>query len=340
MTKTISEIFDSFVGYKVLVIGDVMIDSYLMGRVDRISPEAPVPVISMTEQENRLGGAANVALNIQSLGAQPILCAVVGNDITADTFKKLLEDKNITSEGIISDPGRITTVKTRIISGRQHLMRVDSETDKPLSMQTESLFIKNIERLIETHQINAIVFEDYDKGVITDEVIASIIALAKEKNIPTLVDPKKRNFLNYNGTSLFKPNFKELTEGLKIELKKNDAAGLFSAAQSLHRKGIEYVLVTLSEYGVFISDGKEYKVIPAEIRDISDVSGAGDTVISVASLCMAAGLDVVVTAQVANIAGGLVCEKVGVVPIDKKQLLDELLSKGITLEKVIVSERN
>jgi rfaE bifunctional protein kinase chain/domain len=329
MDKSIIEIFKSFSNHKVLVIGDVMIDSYLMGKVERISPEAPVPIISMTDQEHRLGGAANVALNVQALGATPILCAVIGNDINADQFRNLLNEKNMTSEGILSDSSRITTVKTRIISGRQHLMRVDRETDKPLSMQTEHEFKLHIEKLLETHQISAIIFEDYDKGVITPEIIASVITLAKEKNIPTLVDPKKRNFLDYHGATLFKPNFKELTEGLKIELKKNDPSGLFSAAQELHRKGIQYVLVTLSEHGVFISDGKDYKLIPAEIRDISDVSGAGDTVISVASLCMASGADVALTAQIANIAGGLVCEKVGVVPVDKQQLLDELIEKEI-----------
>lgn len=330
MANSLSEIFNAFANHKVLVIGDVMIDSYLTGKVDRISPEAPVPIISAIEQENRLGGAANVALNVQALGAEPVLCAVVGNDDKAEILKALLKERNITSEGILTDSDRITTIKTRIISGRQHLMRVDRETDKPLSLTTERAFISHISNLLETYSISAIVFEDYDKGVITREVINSVVSLAKEKDIPTLVDPKKRNFLEYNGTTLFKPNFKELCEGLKIEMKKNDGAALFDAAQNLHRKGIQYVLVTLSEHGVFISDGTSYKLIPAEIRDISDVSGAGDTVISVASLCMALGLDVVKTAQIANIAGGLVCEKIGVVPVDKKQLLDELIEKGIS----------
>lgn len=329
MDKSIIEIFKSFNNQKVLVIGDVMIDTYLMGKVERISPEAPVPIISMTEQEHRLGGAANVAINVQALGAIPVLCAVIGNDENAQLFKNLLNERGITSEGILTDTNRITTVKTRIISGRQHLMRVDRETDKPLSMQTEHEFKLHIKKLLETHQICAIIFEDYDKGVITPEIIGSVITMAKERNIPTLVDPKKRNFLDYHGATLFKPNFKELTEGLKIELKKNDPVALFSAAQELHRKGIQYVLVTLSEYGVFISDGKDYKLIPAEIRDISDVSGAGDTVISVASLCIASQMNVALTAQIANIAGGLVCEKVGVVPVDKEQLLRELMEKGI-----------
>jgi rfaE bifunctional protein kinase chain/domain len=208
-------------------------------------------------------------------------------------------------------------------------MRVDRETDKPLSLETERNFIGHIQALLTKNQISAIVFEDYDKGVITPEVISSVVAVAREKKLPVLVDPKKRNFLEYNGATLFKPNFKEMTEGLKIDLKKNDAAGLFEAAQNLHRKGIQYVLVTLSEHGVFISDGEKYTLIPAEVRDISDVSGAGDTVISVASLCMASGLNAVLTAQIANIAGGLVCEKIGVVPVDKQQLLEELLEKGI-----------
>jgi D-glycero-beta-D-manno-heptose-7-phosphate kinase len=331
MTNSFQKIFNSLNQYKVLIIGDVMIDSYLMGKVDRISPEAPVPIISMIEQENRLGGAANVALNIQSLGATPILCAVVGIDDNADLLRKLLAENNISDEGIISDPSRITTVKTRIISGRQHLMRVDREIDKSLALQIEARFIQHILSLMEKHVVNAIIFEDYDKGIITPDVISAIVTEANTKNIPTLVDPKKRNFLNYDETTLFKPNFKELAEGLKIDLKKNDTAALFEAAKNLHQKGIKYVLITLSEYGVFISDGQNYKLIPAEIRDISDVSGAGDTVISVASLCLAAGMDPIETAKIANLAGGLVCEKIGVVPIDKQQLLDEIIGKGITI---------
>lgn len=331
MAPSLSTLFSSFENYKVLIIGDVMIDSYLWGKVDRISPEAPVPIISMTNQENRLGGAANVALNIQALGATPILCAIVGNDANAATFKNLLKDSHITDEGIVTDPSRMTTIKTRVISGRQHLLRVDRESDKPISKEVETTFVSHIISLLDKYKVDALIFEDYDKGAITPHLIKQVVDAANSRNIPSLVDPKKRNFLDYNGVTLFKPNFKELTEGLKLEVSKTQPDQLFDAAKLLHQKGIKYVLITLSEHGVFISNGSSFKQIPAEIRDISDVSGAGDTVISVASLCMASKLDHTLTAQIANIAGGLVCEKVGVVPVDKPHLMKELSQKGILL---------
>jgi D-glycero-beta-D-manno-heptose-7-phosphate kinase len=324
--KDIAGLIDSFSKYKIMIIGDVMIDSYLWGKVERISPEAPVPVVTCTKEENRLGGAANVALNVQSLGATPILCSVIGKDDRAKGMYELLKKQNITAEGILEDESRITTVKTRVISSSQHLLRVDRESDKPLNETVETKFINHIVDILNRTTINAIIFEDYDKGSITPKVIKGVVAEAQKKGIPTLVDPKKRNFLDYNGTTLFKPNFKELTEGLKVEASKTDAESLFAAAQKLHtEKNIEQVMITLSEAGVFISNTKEHKIIPAHIRDIADVSGAGDTVISVASLCLSANVDLFTTAALANMAGGLVCEKVGVVPIDKNLLKEEAI---------------
>jgi ADP-heptose synthase, bifunctional sugar kinase/adenylyltransferase len=309
-----------------MIIGDVMIDSYLWGKVERISPEAPVPVITGTKEENRLGGAANVALNIQSLGATPVLCAVVGSDLRAQTFYDLLETQGITSKGIVEDPSRMTTVKTRVISQHQHLLRVDREIDSPLTSEVESRFIDHIFSVLDEDNISAIIFEDYDKGCITPNVIRAVVEEANKRNIPTLVDPKKRNFAAYGDTTLFKPNFKELTEGLKVEASKTNPDSLFEAAKVLHNKqNISLVMITLSEAGVFISNRERYYVIPAHIRDISDVSGAGDTVISVASLCLASGLDPFTTAAVANTAGGLVCEKIGVVPIEKDKLKNEVI---------------
>lgn len=318
-------VIDTFASHKVLIIGDVMIDSYLWGKVERISPEAPVPIITWTSQENRLGGAANVALNIQSLGATPILCAVIGSDDRSKIFYELLGKQSMTSIGIIEDNERMTTMKTRIISNDQQMLRVDREIDKPISSLVEKQFSMNINKILCENNISAIIFEDYDKGSITPNIIASVVAKAKELSIPVLVDPKKRNFLAYDYVTLFKPNFKELNEGLKIEATKTNPEGLFKAAQVLHKeKNIELVMITLSEAGVFISNGSEYKIIPAHFRSITDVSGAGDTVISVAALCLAAGLNPFATSAVANLAGGLVCEKVGVVPIEKSLLKEEV----------------
>jgi len=324
----IKSIFDSFNQFNILIIGDVMIDSYMWGKVNRISPEAPVPIIMSTDQENRLGGAANVALNVQALGAKPILCSVIGNDSKSKTFYSLLKKRKLTSEGILEDENRKTTVKTRIIADSQHLLRVDEEIDKKLNTETEQKFIKQIFTILSGKTIDAIIFEDYDKGCITPEVIKSITDFANKNNIPTLVDPKKRNFMEYKNVTLFKPNFKELIEGSKIDIKKGDFEAIFTASQKLHSGlSAKYLLITLSELGVFISYNNSYQTIPAEIRDIADVSGAGDTLIGTASLCLAAGIEPELIAGISNLAGGLVCEKVGVVPIDKEQLYFETIKK-------------
>lgn len=324
----IKSIFDSFNQFNILIIGDVMIDSYMWGKVNRISPEAPVPIVMSTKQENRLGGAANVALNIQALGANPILCSVIGKDSKSKTFQSLLKKRKLTNEGILEHESRKTTVKTRVIADNQQLMRVDEEIDQTLNVEVEKNFIHQIQTIISDKQIDAIIFEDYDKGCITPEIIQSIVDFANKHQIPTLVDPKKRNFMEYKNVTLFKPNFKELVEGSKIDIKKGDFDAIFAASQKLRSElQAKYFLITLSELGVFISYNNSYKTIPAEIRDIADVSGAGDTLIGTASLCLAAGLNPELIAGISNLAGGLVCEKVGVVPINKEQLLKESLEK-------------
>ncbi|MGL4364099.1 MAG: bifunctional heptose 7-phosphate kinase/heptose 1-phosphate adenyltransferase, partial [Bacteroidales bacterium] len=205
---------------QILVIGDVMIDAYMWGKVDRISPEAPVPILESTQHENRLGGAANVALNLQAMGATPLLCSVIGNDERATNFKNLLQAKNLIPVGILTDSSRRTTTKTRVISGSQHLLRIDEETTKPLHDELQKKFFAHIKGLITSEKIDAIIFEDYDKGVLSPQLIEETVKLSQSKNIPTLVDPKKRNFLAYKNVTLFKPNFKELCEGLKLDIDK------------------------------------------------------------------------------------------------------------------------
>jgi rfaE bifunctional protein kinase chain/domain len=316
------EIFQAFDLLKVLVIGDVMIDSYLWGRVDRISPEAPVPILNVQKREIRLGGAANVALNVQALGAIPILCAVVGNDLDGKNFQQLLSDNKLSSEGIVFSEERITTIKHRIISGSHHMLRVDQETDKEITSNEKKKLLEKITALLPG--IDVIIFEDYDKGVLNEEVISSVIKQAKAMNIPTIVDPKKRNFLHYNGATLFKPNKKEMKEGLKIDNDLNDLKEIEKSVQLLKEKmQLDGVLITLSEQGVYIHDEEEKVHLPAHVRKISDVSGAGDTVVSTAALCLALGLPAKTIAAFSNLAGGLVCEQVGVVPIEKKKLLEE-----------------
>lgn len=318
-------ILKEFSSKKILIVGDVMVDEYLWGKVDRISPEAPVPVVSCSEREYRMGGAANVAINVKSLGAEPVLCTCIGNDEIGETFKKLLVKREMSSEGIIVSTERKTSLKTRVIGNHQQLLRVDHEITSFLDKESEGKLLEGTAKILNEQSIDALIFQDYDKGVITPAIIEGIIHIANDKGIPILVDPKKRSFLNFKFVTLFKPNFKELIEGLNVNVAKNDLVGISEAIQVLHKRNrIKNVMVTLSEKGVFISDGSDYKIIPAEERDIADVSGAGDTVIAVTALATASGLDAFDAAELANLAGGLVCERIGVIPISSEMLLDEL----------------
>ena len=318
------QLFDKFNLLTILIIGDVMIDTYIWGNVDRISPEAPVPIVSITKKESRLGGAANVALNVQALGATPLICSVIGDDLEGTEFQKLLADQNLSEEGILRIQDRPTTVKTRVIGHHQQMVRIDAETDKSISPKETSLVFEKIKHIIENKTIDAIIFEDYDKGLITQELIQRTVELATQKEIITVVDPKKRNFLHYKNVTLFKPNLKELREGLKIDIDPKLSHELENAVDVLQKQlNAQMVMVTLSELGVYISSNEGKKIMPAHIRDIADVSGAGDTVVATATLCLAAGLDAFKTVAIANLAGGLVCEHVGVVPIEKDQLLAE-----------------
>lgn len=315
-------LFEAFSKLKILVIGDVMVDSYVFGGVSRISPEAPVPVVLATKKEKRLGGAANVALNVQALGATPIPCAIVGDDIDGEFFLKRLKERDIPGKGVIISTDRQTTVKERVLSGAHQLLRVDYETDKALSAIEQKSLLAHIKNLLP--ECDAVIFEDYDKGVINKTIISETIAEANRLGIPTVVDPKKRNFLDYRGATLFKPNLKELREGLKIECDPTDLNSVKAGAKALQEAlDAKMVMVTLSEHGVFIKDNGDTHLIPAHIRQISDVSGAGDTVISIVACGLAAGLDAKTTAALANLGGGLVCEHVGVVPVSKEDLLSE-----------------
>ncbi|MGM0474965.1 MAG: bifunctional heptose 7-phosphate kinase/heptose 1-phosphate adenyltransferase [Bacteroidota bacterium] len=319
-------LFQRFSNQKVLVIGDVMIDTYLWGIVGRVSPEAPVPIVSDIVNENRPGGAANVALNVKAMGAVPILCSVIGGDERGRIFLELMEEQNLSDIGLIVDDSRMTTQKTRVISGNRHLLRVDEEIDGFLSNRIQKQFLELIDSLLENGGIDAIILQDYDKGVLAPEVISRVILAAGEVSVPVLVDPKFRSFNLYRNVKLLKPNYKELVHGLNLDLKKQDVDAL-SRAMIRHqqKQEIDILLVTLSEQGILTTQNGECVHIPAIKRKIADVSGAGDTVISVASLCLLAGLDAGQTAIVSNLAGGQVCEKAGVVPVDAQKLLAECI---------------
>lgn len=315
---------------RALVIGDAMVDTYLWGKVDRVSPEAPIPIVSITNRESRLGGAANVSLNLQSLGATPVLFSVIGDDDKGRKFKKLLEKHQLTSEGIFVDANRITTVKSRIIGKGQHIARVDEESVDFISNEIEQSLIAGIQKEIEQNRVDVIIFVDYDKGAVTPTLFEAVNNMAIEKGIPTAVDPKKRNFRHYKNVGLFKPNFKEFVDGIGLPIEKGDFKMLRTVAQELKEKNnFKLIFVTLSELGVFISNGVKEQYYPAVIRHIADVSGAGDTVISVASLALAAKLPPKIMAMMSNIAGGLVCENLGVVPVDKNQLMKVMKAQKI-----------
>lgn len=323
------KVFDHFGQMSIMIIGDVMIDSYLFGNVSRISPEAPVPIVAVNKRTNRLGGAANVALNVKAMGAHPVLCSVIGRDDKAETFENLLKENGLYNGGILRSKNRITTTKFRVIGNNAQMLRVDEEITKPLTPEDLNTFRHIIEAMLDSRQIDAIIFQDYDKGVITPELISHVVKMASERNIPVTVDPKKKNFSAYRNLTLFKPNLKELQEGLGTEFEKTDREQLIKSVRAIHEKhNVELVLVTLSEQGVLLSrrgedDNYNEVQIPAHLRSIADVSGAGDTVISVATLCLAAGLTDREIAALSNLAGGQVCEFVGVVPVDREKLLSE-----------------
>ena len=303
---------------KILIIGDVMIDSYLFGNVERISPEAPVPIVDIKNKQNKLGGAANVATNIKNLGGTPIICTIIGKDDNSAIFLSLLKNAGITNSYIHQTRNRITTSKTRIIGNNHQMLRVDEELKTELLLDDQHNFLYLIDDIFNYEKIDCVIFEDYDKGVLNKDIITTVINKAQKLNIPIIVDPKKKNFSYYNNVTLFKPNLKEFKESI--------GSSLEEGSKILHDNGIEIVFVTLSENGIFISYKKDNKIInkiiPGIPRDVVDVSGAGDTVISVVSMLIY-DIDVEDIANISNIAGGLVCEEVGVVPIDMKKLLKE-----------------
>jgi rfaE bifunctional protein kinase chain/domain len=322
----IKETFKSFNDLNVLIIGDVMVDSYMWGKVNRISPEAPVPIVAIQSKEQRLGGAANVALNIQAMGANPILCSVIGVDYDGQHFLDLLKKQKLSQKGILKSRNRITTNKTRIIGNNHQLVRVDEEVEEDITPNETDQLLQLILFILQHDKIDVIIFEDYNKGLITPKLIKSVVEMAKKRNIPIAVDPKKKNFSSYKGVTLFKPNLKELREGLKLDAEDDNLKELQKAVSSFRvKQKIHTALITLSEKGIYTNSRSVKEIIPAHIRNIADVSGAGDTVISVAALCLALELHPILTAALSNLAGGLVCEEVGVVPINKGKLLEEAL---------------
>ena len=319
-----NKLFQGFNDKKVLIIGDSMIDAYLWGEVNRTSPEAPVPIVEIKKHENRLGGAANVDLKLKALGANPILCSVIGTGERGVLFEKLMKESNLSTQGILSTNKRKTTIKTRVIAENKHQLRIDEEETSPILQADE--FLKLTISLI--NDIDVIILQDYNKGVLTPEIIEGVISSANKKGIPTIVDPKKLNFNSYKNCTIFKPNLAEIKAGMKVDFDANNIAEIEKSTSELRKKlSVKGVLLTLSEKGICINSEKEFKHTPAFKRNIIDVSGAGDTVISVASLCLASNMDYTDLSILSTLAGGLVCEDVGVMPINKEKLLAETIKK-------------
>ena len=319
-------LFERMQDMHVVVVGDVMLDNYWWGEVDRISPEAPVPIVALKNRESRLGGAANVALNCRALGAKVTLASVVGDDKEGAMLFQLAKDNAINTDLLMLSTHRPTTTKTRVISRSQHMMRLDEEITDDLYTEEEHNFIDQVLRFLQIQKPQVVIFEDYNKGVLKENVIRRISAHCKEIGIITAVDPKRKNFLSYQDVTMFKPNLKEVREGLNLLLEDVGQEELNEVDKQLKKiLGHSITFITLSEKGVFYNDGSSSAIIPSHIRNIADVSGAGDTVIATAALIYAITKDARLMAEISNLAGGLVCEQVGVVPIDKRTLEQETL---------------
>ncbi len=319
------ELKSAFAGKRIAVIGDMMLDGYFWGEVKRISPEAPVPVVEIEKEFNRFGGAANVALNIKTLNAIPFPIGVIGKDNEGEMFASLMNEAGVSNDGIIIDESRPTTSKTRVIANNQHVVRIDKESKKDVDEEVENKIFETFASNVKN--FDAVILQDYNKGVLTESLIKKIISLANENNLIVTVDPKFTNFFEYRNVTVFKPNRKETEDAFGVKIK-NDEDVEHYGKELIKKLNSKYVLLTLGEQGVALfGDGEEVKKIPTKARSVADVSGAGDTVISTLTVALTAGADIYEAAYLANFAGGLVCEEVGIVAISIDKLFQEVIDE-------------
>lgn len=307
----------------IMVVGDVMEDRYLSGHIARISPEAPVPIFELEKVENRLGGAANVALNLIALGARVTLVTICGDDQDGTLLTSMLDEISGLQPLVTVVPKRKTTVKTRIMAANQHILRIDNEEITDIGDHYRDLIDGKVRECCMHQNVDGIILQDYNKGLLTAPLIHKIIETANGSGIPTFVDPKEKNFFEYRHCTLFKPNNKEAMRATGQHIIDPDKA------DSLIRQKLQHsvTVITLGKDGMYIHDGTAGNTYPTSARDISDVCGAGDTVISVLCCCYLKGLDAAAMARVANTAGGQVCEHPGVVSVDRARLEAELSEK-------------
>jgi len=316
--RRMNELKRNFKGLNIAVIGDMMLDCYFQGDVKRISPEAPVPIVEVGNEFFRFGGAANVALNILKLEGNPVPVGVIGYDNDGTIFTSLIKELNINLDGIFIDESRPTTAKTRVIANNQHVVRIDKESKEYLNKKLQDKIFNYLND--HSSDLDAVILEDYNKGVLSASLIEKIIKLAKSKGIIVTVDPKFNNFFSFKEVTVFKPNRKEAEDVLGMKIKTDEdisAAG----ARILDKINSRYVLLTLGEGGIAVFEkGKPEKRMPTKARKVADVSGAGDTVISTLTMALAAGADIIEASYLANYAGGIVCEEIGIVPIEIDKL--------------------
>ncbi len=324
--KKINQFKDNFNGLKIAIMGDMMLDSYFRGEVKRISPEAPVPVVEVENEFYRFGGAANCALNILKLGGEPLPIGVIGYDNDGSIFRSLINDTDISLDGIIVDETRPTTAKTRVIADSQHVVRIDKESKQYVNKDIQKKLFGFIQEHIK--DLDGIILQDYNKGVLTPWLIEKIIELANSKKVLITVDPKFNNFFSYKNVTVFKPNRKEAEDVLGMKIRSDE--DITNAGKKLLEKlKAKNILLTLGESGIAVfAKGKPEKRMPTKAMQVADVSGAGDTVISTLTMALAAGADIIEASYMANYAGGLVCEEVGIVPIDKEKLFKTIIAEN------------
>jgi rfaE bifunctional protein kinase chain/domain len=324
--ERLAQIRNSFNGLKIAVVGDMMLDCYFRGEVKRISPEAPVPVLEVENEFFRFGGAANVALNILKLGGIPYPIGVIGNDNDGRIFTSLAGDSKINLSGLIIDENRPTTTKTRVIAHNQHVVRIDKESKKYLSSEIQEKLVKYIEDNLVN--FDAIILQDYNKGVLTPSLIEKITSLANDKNILITVDPKFNNFFLFKDVTVIKPNRKEAEDVLGMKLRNDDDITI-AGIRILEKTNAANVVLTLSEDGIAVFEkNKPEKRMPTKAQIVADVSGAGDTVISTLTMALAAKADIIEASYLANYAGGIVCEEVGIIPIQQDKLFDTIRNEN------------
>jgi D-glycero-beta-D-manno-heptose-7-phosphate kinase len=324
--KRLLELQNNFMGKRIAVIGDMMLDIYFRGEVKRISPEAPVPVVEVENEFFRFGGAANCALNVAALNGIPEPIGVIGYDTAGTIFTSLLSESNISSKGIVVDETRPTTAKTRVIADKQHVVRIDKESKLRVNSDLNIKMFEHLASIIET--LDGIILQDYNKGVLSELLIEKIIKLAHHNKKLVTVDPKFNNFFAYKNVTVFKPNRNEAEDVLGMKIKSNEDVSI-AGKILLDRLEAQNVLLTLGAEGIAVFErGKPERRMPTKARKVADVSGAGDTVISTLTMALASGADIIEASYLANYAAGIVCEEVGIVPIESDKLFNTIIQEN------------